>query len=96
MKKTKDKEHKEEEKSGYDLDEEETHFVRNLKRGAKKWKGKLTFKCFNCGRVGCYDKKCPFEEKKIFHNKKGLYYKDDNSSSDESDGEEWIQGKFSS
>jgi hypothetical protein len=88
IKKTKDKEHKAEEKSGYDSDEEEAHFVRNIKRGTKKYKGKLPFKCFNCGRVGHYDKKFPFEEKKRFHKKKGLYSKEDNNSSNENDGEE--------
>ena len=88
MKKTKDKEHKEKEKLGYDSDEEQAHFVRKLKRGTGKYKDKLPFKCFNCGRVGNYAKRCPFEENKSFHKKKVLYSKEDNNSSDESDGEE--------
>ena len=71
-----------------DSDEEEAHFVRKLKKGTKKYKGKLPFKCFNCGRVGHYDKKIPFEEKKRFHKKNSLYSKEDDISSYESDGED--------
>jgi hypothetical protein len=59
-------------------DEEEAHFVRKLKMGTEKYKGKLPFKCFNCGRIGHYAKRCPFEEKKIFHKKNSLYSKEDN------------------
>jgi hypothetical protein len=87
-KKTRNKEHRVEERPGDESDEEEAHFVRKLKRGTDKYKGKLPFKCFNCGRIGHYAKKCPFEENKSFHKKKSLYSKEDNSSSDESDGEE--------
>lgn len=32
-----------------ELDEEEEKFVRKLKGGSGKYKGKLPFKCFNCG-----------------------------------------------
>jgi hypothetical protein len=42
----------------------------------------------NCGRVEHYDKKCPFEENKIFHKKNSLYSKEDENYSNESDGEE--------
>jgi hypothetical protein len=39
-------------------DTEEEHFVRNLKKGFGKYKGKLLFKFFNCGKVGHFVGKC--------------------------------------
>jgi hypothetical protein len=42
---------------------EEAQFVRNLKGGPGKYKGKLPFKCFNCGRIGHFVAKCPYEER---------------------------------
>ena len=87
--KTRNKGHEEEEISYDEWDEkEEANFVRNLKREIRKYKGKLPFKCFSYGRIGHYDKKCPFEENKGFYKKKSLYSKEDNSSLGESDGEE--------
>ncbi|KAJ8622113.1 hypothetical protein MRB53_030642 [Persea americana] len=42
-----------------DLDDELTaNFVRKLKKGQGKYKGKLSFKCFNCGDVGHFAAKC--------------------------------------
>ena len=84
-KKTRNKGHKEEEISDDECDEkEEAKFVRKIKRGTGKYKGKLPFKCFNCGRTKHYARKCPFEENKILYKKN----KEVNSSSDENDGEE--------
>lgn len=40
-------------------DEEEAKFIRGLDRCTGKYKGKLPFKCFNCGRVGKYASKLP-------------------------------------
>lgn len=34
-----------------DLDVAVPNFVRNLKKGSGKYKGKLPFKCFNCGKI---------------------------------------------
>ena len=45
-------------------DEEEAKFVKKLDRGSGKYKGKLPFKCFNCGRVGHYAAKFPHKKTK--------------------------------
>lgn len=42
--------------------DEEANFVRRLKRGSKKYKGKFPFKCFNCGGIGHYVARCPFKQ----------------------------------
>eukprot|EP00253_Pinus_taeda_P027945 PITA_27945 len=43
--------------------EEEANFVKNLQRGYGRFKGKLPFKCFACGRVSHYAAKCPHKDK---------------------------------
>jgi hypothetical protein len=64
MKKTRNKEPRVEEKLGNESNEEEAYFVRRLKGRTNKYKGNLHLKCFNCGRIGHYAKKCHFEENK--------------------------------
>lgn len=44
------------------LDKEEANFVRNLKRGQGKYKRKLPFKWFKCGKIGHFTSKCTYEE----------------------------------
>ena len=41
-------------------DEEEANFVKKLQKGSGKYKGKLPFKCFNCGGIGNFQAKCPY------------------------------------
>jgi hypothetical protein len=45
-------------------DEEVANFVRRLKKGTDKYKGKLPLICFNCDGVGHFSNKCPYKKKK--------------------------------
>lgn len=36
--------------------------MRKLKKGSRKYKGKLPFKCFNYGKVGHFTSKCPYSK----------------------------------
>jgi len=42
-----------------DSNHEMANFIRKLKRGTDKYKGKLPLKYFNCGKIGHFATKCP-------------------------------------
>jgi hypothetical protein len=77
-----------------DLHDIEAKFVRRLNKGSSKYKGKLPFKCFNCGKIGHFSNKCPHKKKdqnsegeekhksKRFDKKKSLCVNNDDSSED--------------
>ena len=68
--------------------------MRRLTRGSGKYKGKLPFKCLNCGKIGHFASKCPHKEKyqnsddekkykfKKYSKKKSLCANNDDSSED--------------
>ena len=41
------------------------NFVKRLKPGTEKYKGKLPLICFDCDGVGHFSNKCPYKKKKI-------------------------------
>jgi len=78
-------------------EEEESNFVKNLQRGSGRFRGKLPFKCFACGRVGHYAAKFPYKDKgkepvrwnnKQSANKKSYYTHEDSDGLSNSDEDE--------
>jgi hypothetical protein len=56
----KNKENKSRNCSSCELDTKEENFVRKLKKGSGKYKGKFPFKFFNYGKVGYFAAMCPY------------------------------------
>eukprot|EP00253_Pinus_taeda_P036315 PITA_36315 len=67
--------------------EDEVNFVKNLEQGSGRFKGKLPFKCFSCGRVGHYIARFPHNKGKMYEKGNRSYYihdkSNDSSNSDE-------------
>ena len=62
--------------------EEKINFVGELKRASRKYKGKLPFKFFNCGKIGHFSSKCPYargsnSDQEEVHKKEKKYHKRD-------------------
>jgi hypothetical protein len=54
---------REDKNEDYEPDEIEEIFLRRLKKGSRKYQGKLHFKFFNYGKIGHFASKCPHKKK---------------------------------
>jgi len=91
---------KEKEESGYVSEAEEENFVKKLQVGVGRFRGKLPFKFFCCGRFGHYVVKCPYREnqgkgkeyekinRKRFEKKRSFYTHEDNDGISNGEGGE--------
>ena len=77
IKKTKNKKKKPQTNHNEESDEEEANFIKKIQKGSRKYKGKMPFKCFNCGIIGHFQAKCPYpkEESEDEHDKNKQYKK---------------------
>jgi hypothetical protein len=57
-------------------EEEEANFIKKLKKGSGKFKGKLPFKRFNCGKIGHFANKCLYPKQKNNDNEETYNHKD--------------------
>jgi hypothetical protein len=64
----KKKEHKSSDCSNYESNTKETNFVRKIKKGYGKYKGKFPFKFFNYIKAGHFVSKCQHEKHEISDN----------------------------
>ena len=63
-------------------DEEEANFIKKLQKGSGKYKGMMPFKCFNFGKIGHFQAKCPYskedskdeDDKNKQYKKKGKFH----------------------
>lgn len=60
-KKGKQKQQVSSDSSNDDSDSEEALFMKRVKKEFSKQKKKMPLKCFNCGKVGHFAAKCPYE-----------------------------------
>jgi hypothetical protein len=60
FKKTKNKKQKPQPIHHEESDVEESNFIKKLQKGLGKYKGKMPFKIFNCGKVGNFAAKCRY------------------------------------
>ena len=54
---------------------EEANFIKKLQKGFGKYKGKLPFKCFNCGKIGHFANKCVGNTKTTERRGESVVYK---------------------
>jgi hypothetical protein len=59
LKKTKNQKQKPQHNHHEESCVEEANFIKKLQKGSGRYKGKSSFKCFNCGKVGHFEAKCP-------------------------------------
>ena len=55
---------------------EETNFIKKLQKGSGKYKGKLPFKCSNCGIIRHFANKCPYPKKEDSDDEEAYNQKD--------------------
>ena len=80
IKKTKNQKKKSQDNHHEEYDVEEANFIKKLQKESGKYKGKLPFKCFNCGKFGHFAAKCPYPKK-------------DSEDEDDKNKQYWKKGK---